>query len=186
MAVGTDDKAGGEGAPVGLDTVRLDGGSLPCDSAPHHSTNGGLPTEANAEFGGAIEQKLVEEFALHASAVAGRKSSLCGRGRGGIEKADAADAGEALGVAGGGGKADPEFAEGRQGVRHQALAAGFIDGRLHAVDDMNTKTLTGKSDGAGEAGGATARDEDVAVARTTLLVDCQYKERLPALYKVTR
>jgi hypothetical protein len=55
--------------------------------------------------------------------------------------------------------------EGFERVGHEAFAAGFVDGRLHCVDDFDVKALMGSGDSAGEAGWACSNDDDVALAR---------------------
>ena len=56
---------------------------------------------------------------------------------------------------------DAEVGEGGYGVGHEAFAAGFVDGRAHAVGDFYGEAVLGGGDGAGEAGWASAGDEDV-------------------------
>jgi hypothetical protein len=121
----------------------------------------GLPTEADAEGGGAIEQELMELDAAHAS--------TCGRGEGclsadwgagviGAEETDSAE-GSAFCC----GQVDSESGEGGYGVGHEAFAAGFVDGRRHAIGDFYGETLLGGGDGTGQAGGTSSGDEDVGL-----------------------
>jgi hypothetical protein len=99
---------------------------------------------------GAVEQDLVEDGAANASSGSLGERGLGGDGiaRGRIaEETDAAQAmifGCAQDLIEIG---DADGCEGFEGVGHEALAAGFIDGGLHGVDDFNLKTLAGCGDG---------------------------------------
>ena len=57
------------------------------------------------------------------------------------------------------GKADGR--EGFERVRHEPLAAGFMDRGLHGIDDFDVKTLTGGGDGRGQSGWASAYYKDI-------------------------
>ena len=46
-----------------------------------------------------------------------------------------------------------------QAVRHDALAAGFVDGRLCAVNDGDLKTRLSSCDGSRQSGGASAGNQ---------------------------
>ncbi len=60
-----------------------------------------------------------------------------------------------------GGWFDTEVGEGGDGVGHEAFAAGLVDGRGHAVGDLDGKAVLGGGDGSSEAAGASAGDKDI-------------------------
>jgi hypothetical protein len=161
VAVGSDDEAGLDGVAVGADYAALAGSSLLrlnfLDFLDY-----GLPVEMHAEGGGAIEEELMEEGSAQASTCGCGEGCLgADRGAGaiGVEETDSAEGG-----AFDGGEVDSEIGEGGYGVRHEALAAGFVDGGLHAVGDFYGETALCSSDGTGEAGGTSSGDEDVGAS----------------------
>ena len=96
------------------------------------------------EAGGAVEKDLVENGA--ADAASGRVGEASLGGSGIADETDAAQAmifpcAQDLIEIG-----DADGCEGFEGVGHEALAAGFIDGGLHGVDDFDVKTLAGGGD----------------------------------------
>ncbi len=150
MTVGTHDVTGMKRAAVGAD-----GGSF--DSLHYR-----LPMEADTEFYGPVEQELVEEQAFDAATVGRRERRLgdggCSAGIGSSVEADAGEDG-----ADGGRDVDAEFSEGREGVGHEAFTAGLVDGRSHAVGDLDTDSSEGGGDSAGKTCWAGACDEEVGL-----------------------
>jgi hypothetical protein len=96
---------------------------------------------------------LVEEDSADASAGGGGESGLCAEWGVGVEEADSAEGGTFDRA-----NIDSEFGKGGYGVGHEALAAGLVDGRGHAVGNFYCETVLGGGDGAGEAGGASSYD----------------------------
>jgi hypothetical protein len=91
----------------------------------------------------------VEDGATDAASGTAGERGLGGGGFGRRRIADETDAAEGMifGIAEDAieiGEADG--CEGLEGVRQEPLAAGFIDGRLHGIDDFDVKTLTGGGD----------------------------------------
>ncbi len=102
----------------------------------------------------------MEDGTLDAAALTGGKESLGGGGDSvGVRGSDEANAVE--GGARRGGNVDAEFGEGGEGVRHEAFTAGFVDGRRHAVDDLNREAPESSRDGAGQTCRASTGDEDI-------------------------
>lgn len=58
-------------------------------------------------------------------------------------------------------KIDPKNTRGGQGIREQAFAARFVDGRLTAIGHRNAEALAPGRDRRRQTGGATANYEDV-------------------------
>ena len=106
---------------------------------------------------------LMEDGTAHSKAGGGGEFGLGDDRAAGAIGGEEADAGE--GSAGGGFEIDAEVSEGGDGVGHEAFAAGFVDGRGHAVGDFDGEAQLSGGDGAGEAGGTTAGDEDVGGVR---------------------
>jgi hypothetical protein len=116
-----------------------------------------FPVEANAEAGSAIDEKLVENGAADTAARVQRKTGFDGGFA--VVKANAAQR-VAFGVE----KLFDIEAQGGEGFKrigHKAFAAGLVDGRLHAIDDFDLKTLAGGGDSSGETGGACSYYKDV-------------------------
>jgi hypothetical protein len=167
MAVGPNDEAGMDGGAVGADLAASSGGFLPwmgrvlIELRDLHSEDYGLPTEADSEGGGAIEEELMKDGAAHAAArVVGE---ICLRGDGtaggfGGKEANAVEDGALDG-----GDVDAEAQEGVDGTRQQALAAGFVDGRRHAIGYEDAEAVLGCGDGAGPTRGTASGDKDIRI-----------------------
>jgi hypothetical protein len=54
-----------------------------------------------------------------------------------------------------------QLREGGATIWHQALAAGFVDGRARAVSDDNIETALTRGDGSGQSCGASANYENI-------------------------
>jgi len=118
--------------------IAVDESAFGCDG---DVLDGVLPVEADAEAGCAVEKDLVENGPANAASGRVGEASLGGSGI-----ADETDAAEAMAF---------DFAEDLieiseadgckrlERVGHEAFAAGFIDWRLHGVDDFDVKTLAG-------------------------------------------
>jgi len=128
--------------------------------------DGVLPVEADSEASGAVEQKLVEDGATDATPGAFGKGGFGGRVvRGRCLVAEEANAAE------GGGfdlaevliEIEAEGGEGFEGVGHEAFAAGFVDSRLHGVDDLDLKALVSGGDCAGQTGWSCAYYENISL-----------------------
>ena len=56
---------------------------------------------------------------------------------------------------------EAKLAQGGDGVGHQALAAGLVNGRAKHVGNGDVKPLPAGRDGSGKSGGSTADDENI-------------------------
>jgi hypothetical protein len=155
VAVGTDEIAGAKGLGVGVDDGSV---VIDCEAA-----KGVFPMEANAEAGCTIQQELMEGCAWDAA------SRACGKGAldsGVVVRRGIADEADAVQGSGFGWKEiaseiEAEGVERFKSTGQKAFAAGFIDGRFPGVDDFDVQALFGRGDGASQAGGTTADDENV-------------------------
>jgi hypothetical protein len=100
--------------------------------------------------------------ALDAKAGMGGEGGLSDMVIGGVrlEEADTVD-----GMAKDCGWVDAELGEGCKGDGQETFAAGFVDGRLHAVSYVDSEALKSNGNGASEAGRPCAHDEDVWLGR---------------------
>jgi hypothetical protein len=91
------------------------------------------PKEPDADLVSALDQKLVQPDATHCDAVPSRKIRL--RCATVSDKTNAAKRERLLGIDG-----DAQLAERLERIRHQAFAAGLIDGRLSGIrnDDVES------------------------------------------------
>src|ERR1017187_678674 len=82
-------------------------------------------------------------------------------GKAGVDAMDRvreADAAEGIPV--GWGERDAELGEGLARIRHEALAAGLVDGGRAGLDDGAIDSALAQRYGGSETGGATADDQD--------------------------
>jgi len=56
---------------------------------------------------------------------------------------------------------DAKRARGGNAIRHDALAAGLVDGRLRTIGHGDVEAAVARGDGRGQAGRAAADDEDI-------------------------
>ncbi len=130
--VGAHDEAGMECLAIGVD-------ESPFDRAGD-ALDGVFPVKADTKTGGAFEQDLMEDCAPDAAPRSLRKGCLCG----GMfaDEADALDgvAFEAVEIFL---DINADCGESLEGVRQETFAAGFVDGRLDGVDEIDLKTVAG-------------------------------------------
>ncbi len=147
LAVGSDQ-------PAVVDRLVGEGGGL-----VWFEDDRGVPGEAHAEFGGAVEEQAVQAGAAEAYScccfsgigceVGGDAGLTCGEGYAG-------EGGAVVGFEG-----DAELGEGVTRVGHDAFAAGLVDGGPLGVGDEYVRAAKAKADGGGETGGAGSGNEYV-------------------------
>jgi hypothetical protein len=113
-----------------------------------------IPGEADSESGRAVEQEAMQSGTADADAAATGKVG----GDAGLVGGES-DAGEFRAVMRF--EMDAELDKGAVGFRHQAFAAGFVDGRAESVGDEDVGAALAQGDGSGQAGGSSADDEYV-------------------------
>ncbi|SPF41101.1 hypothetical protein SBA4_2640004 [Candidatus Sulfopaludibacter sp. SbA4] len=72
------------------------------------------------------------------------------------------EANAAEGLRSGGRQVDAQRARGGQSIRHDAFAAGFIDGRHGAIGEQHLKSAPAGGDGGGQPGRAAPDYENVS------------------------
>ena len=112
------------------------------------------PTELYTDFLRAVDQNLVQPNAPYCDTRPMWKVGRNGAAR--ADKTDPAKSARLLRI-----DRDTQPAQGLERIRHQALAARFVDGWLRRVGDHNVETLQAGCDGGSQSGGSTANDEDV-------------------------
>jgi hypothetical protein len=126
--------------------------------------DGVFPMEADAEADGAVEEDLVKDGAADAAAGRLGEGGLDGEGIGKRVIADEADAAQEMIFGFTQDLLEIGEADGCKGferVGHEAFAAGFIDGGLHGVDDLDVKALAGCGDGRGQSGWTSSDYQDI-------------------------
>src|SRR5271166_1973678 len=78
-----------------------------------------------------------------------------------ITKTNAAECSSVPGV-----QFDAEFGQLTAGVRHDAFAAGLVDGRLKSIDEENIDSVLSQCNGGGETSRAAAHDQYIGCERS--------------------
>jgi len=141
-AIGADDPARAQKLTRHANAVALETGNR---CAPHH---------AHAGLGGALRHQFVQGGAADAESHALREGSFHRQIP--VTKADAAK-GPRAGLV----ERDAKRARGGNAIRHDALAAGLVDGRLRTIGHGDVEAAVARGDGRGQPRRAAADDEDI-------------------------
>ena len=141
-AIGADDPAGADFAAAGVDDAAFNAG------------DGCAPQQANAERRGAIDHDFVQRGAAQAKAGTGAKFRLGGQAAG-------AETDAAKRMACRLPDRDAQRARGGDAVRHDAFAAGLVDGRAAAIGHGDVETEPPGGDRGSQTGWTSADDADV-------------------------
>jgi hypothetical protein len=104
----------------------------------------------------AVDERLVEMRAANAGAGPMGKTGIYGSDV--ADEANPAKREEVLRM-----ERDSEAAERFDAIGHQALTAGFVDGRLRRIRHSHGKAAGAESDGGSQTRGATAYDKDAGL-----------------------
>src|SRR6266536_2375010 len=111
--------------------------------------NSRLPPQGNAARFRMLSQDAMESGAADSGRCSAREHGLgC--------LATAYETNTAKGLSFTLGNGDAEFAKSLDPIRHQALAAGFVDGRHGSVGDQNAQPVAARGDGRGQTRRAAA------------------------------
>ena len=123
------------------------------DAVFGQSRDASAPGQADAGGLGAGDHEAVQRGAAESQAVAPREGGF--HGGFALSKTDAAE-GDAAGQV----EVDAQRARGGHAVRHNALAASFVDGRNGTIRERDIETAAARGDGGGQSGGTAADHED--------------------------
>src|SRR5271165_2575125 len=106
-----------------------------------------------------FDEDGVQHYTAQADSLTRREISRNNRAV--ITKADATEGRSVAGV-----QFDAESGQLTARVRHDAFAAGFVDGRLKSIDEENIDSVLSQCNGGGETSRAAAHDQYIGCERS--------------------